>query len=51
MDLSPGVRTFAAYAAAAMAGILGLIALNVAADKTGWSGLVTLRNYATRSNA
>jgi hypothetical protein len=50
MKLAPGARTFAAYAASACAGILGLVALNLAADRTGWSGLVTLRNYITRAN-
>jgi hypothetical protein len=50
MDIPPGVRTFSAYAACAAAGILGLVALNVLADRTGWSGLVSLRNYVTRAN-
>jgi hypothetical protein len=46
----PGLRTFAGYAATGGVAILALIALNVAADKTGNKGLVTLRDAATRRN-
>lgn len=45
MRIPAGARTFAAYAASAAAGILGLVALTMVADKTGNAGLVKLRNY------
>ena len=51
MKIRPGVRTFAAYAASALAGVLGMIALNTLADRTGWPGLVTVRNHATHATS
>jgi len=48
--IAPGVRTFAAYAASAVAGVLGMAALSLAADRTGLPGLVKLRDYITRAN-
>ena len=48
--LVPGARTFSAYAATGGVAILSLVALNLLADKTGWSGLNTLRDYITRRN-
>lgn len=47
---SPGTRTFAAYAATGGVAILSLAALNLLADRTGWSGLVKLRDYITRAH-
>ena len=45
-----GLRTFTAYAASGLSGLLALAALNLAADRTKLPGLVTLRNYLTRAN-
>lgn len=44
-----GLRTFAAYAAAGLSGLLALAGLNIAADKLNIPGLNTLRDYMTRS--
>ena len=48
--LIPGARTFSAYAATGGVAILSLAALNLLADRTGWKGLTTLRDYLTRRN-
>lgn len=47
--MPPGVKTFAAYAAAGLSGIIALAALNIAADKLPVPGLATLRDYITRA--
>lgn len=44
-----GLKTFAAYAAAGLSGILALAGLNIVADKLPIPGLKTLRDYVTKS--
>lgn len=44
-----GLKTFAAYAAAGLSGLLALAGLNIVADKTKIPGLQTLRDYITKS--
>lgn len=47
--MPPGLKTFSAYAAAGLSGILALVALNVAADKLPIPGLRSLRDYVTKT--
>lgn len=44
-----GVRTFTAYAAAGLSGLLALAGLNVLADNVKIPGLAKLRDYITGS--
>lgn len=48
--LPRGIQTFSGYAAAGLAGLLALAALNIVADRTNLPGLDTVRNYITRRN-
>lgn len=48
--LIPGARTFSAYLATGGVAIMALVTLNLLADRTGWKGLNTLRDYTTRRN-
>ena len=45
----PG-RALAFYGSIAATSILSLVLLNIAADRTGITGLQTLRDYAVRRN-
>lgn len=45
-----GTRALAFYGSVAFTSIFSLIALNLAADRTGIKGLQTLRDYAVRRN-
>ena len=47
--MPPGMRTFTAYAAAGLSGILALVGLNIAADKLPVPGLKALRDYIVKS--
>lgn len=41
------IRTLGTWTGVAAAGVLGMVALNIAADRSRSTGLRTLRNYAT----
>jgi hypothetical protein len=43
-----GLKTFSAYAAAGISGLLALAALNIAADKLPLPGLKAVRDFITR---
>lgn len=45
-----GGRALAFYGSVAFTSITALVVLNLAADKTGIPGLVTLRDYIVRRN-
>ncbi len=47
--LPHGVKTFAAYAAAGLSGILALAGLNIAADKLPIPGLKAFRDLVTKT--
>jgi hypothetical protein len=47
--MPPGLKTFSAYAAAGLSGILALVALNVAAEKLPIPGLKSFRDYVVKA--